>query len=166
MTFLRRILCLCLLSLVIAGGGCGPDSTPDMSGRSLHLSSGAVKTLDPALASDLASRDMVSAFYDRLLEYDYVSRPYKLAPSMLTNMPEVSKNGKVYTFTLRDDLYFRNDPCFEGKGKAARKVTSHDVVFSFLRIADGRVYSPVFWMFRGKIVGINSFTTKLFQLVR
>ena len=76
---------------------------------------------------------------------------------MLTNMPEVSKNGKVYTFTLRDDLYFRNDPCFEGKGKAARKVTSHDVVFSFLRIADGRVYSPVFWMFRGKIVGINSF---------
>jgi peptide/nickel transport system substrate-binding protein len=158
MTFFRPSLTLLGLLALTAGYGCGQNSDRNGTSRTINVSSGGrIKTLDPALASDLASRDMVAAFYDRLLQYDYSARPYKLVPSMLESMPQVSKNGKVYTFKLRDDLYFKDDPCFQKQGEAARKVTSHDVVFSFLRIADARMYSPVFWMFRGKIVGINSF---------
>ncbi len=121
---------------------------------------GRVKTLDPALAADLNSRDMVAAFYDALLQYDYKARPYKLIPSMLSTMPTVDKSGCVYTFKLRDDLYFQKDKCFGNMAHTARKVTSNDVIYSFLRIADGRLHSPVFWMFRGKIKGIDDFFKK------
>ena len=150
-----RILLFILASitaLFISSCGQGPGKNPD---KTLYLNCGRVKTLDPALAADLASRNMVAAFYDTLLQYDYTARPYKLIPSMLKNMPELDKSKTVYTFTLRNDLYFSENSCF--KEKSQRKVTSKDVIYSFLRIADGRLHSPVFWMFRGKIKGINAF---------
>ena len=152
---LMRILLLVLTSitvLFISSCGQGPGKNP---AKSMYLNCGRVKTLDPALAADLASRNMVAAFYDTLLQYDYTARPYKLIPSMLKSMPELDKNKTVYTFKLRNDLYFSKNSCF--KEKSQRKVTSRDVIYSFLRIADGRLHSPVFWMFRGKIKGINAF---------
>ena len=41
---------------------------------------GRIRTLDPAFADDLASRNLICAVYDTLLEYDYDARPYKLKP--------------------------------------------------------------------------------------
>jgi ABC-type oligopeptide transport system substrate-binding subunit len=140
--------------LFLASCGQGPGKNPD---KTLYLNCGRVKTLDPALAADLSSRNMVAAFYDTLLQYDYTARPYKLVPSMLKKMPELDKSKTVYTFTLRDDLYFSDDACFKSAPKPERQVSSRDVVYSFLRIADGRLHSPVFWMFRGKIKGIDEF---------
>lgn len=121
---------------------------------------GQVKTMDPALASDLASRNIVAAFYDTLLQYNYTERPYRLEPSMLESMPSHSPDFTSYTMKLRDDLYFQEDKCFTGMSKAQRKITAKDVIFSFLRVADGRLHSPVFWMFRGKIKGIDEFMDK------
>ena len=140
--------------LALAGYGCG--ETED-AGRVMHISAGGrVKTMDPALAADLASRNIVAAFYDTLLQYDYTARPYKLIPSMLESMPVISSDLKTFTFKLRADLLFQDDACFRD-GAKDRRVTARDVVFSFLRIADARLYSPVFWMFRGKIQGIDDF---------
>ena len=115
---------------------------------------GRVRTLDPALADDLASRNLIGAIYDTLLEYDYKSRPYKLKPAMLRQMPVPSQDFKSYRFQLKDDLFFAPDPVFKDK---KRKITSHDVLFSFLRIADARNHSPLYWMFRNRIAGINDF---------
>ena len=141
-------------ALALSGYGCG--ETED-AGRVMHISAGGrVKTMDPALSADLASRNIVAAFYDTLLQYDYTARPYKLIPSMLESMPVISADLKTFTFKLRADLLFQDDACFKDCAKD-RKVTAHDVVFSFLRIADARLYSPVFWMFRGKIKGIDDF---------
>ena len=116
---------------------------------------GQVKTLDPVRADDLASRDLAAAVYDTLVQYDYTARPYKLIPSMLTHMPEVSADFRCYEFELRDDLYFHPAPCFSDK--ESRRVTAHDVRFSLLRFADVRLHSPVYWMFRNKIAGLEKF---------
>ena len=116
---------------------------------------GAVKTLDPAQADDLSSRDIVGAVYDTLLQYDYTARPYKLVPSMLERMPQSDESGKVFTFTLRDDLYFSADPVFTDRDQ--RRITSRDVLYSILRIADEHLHSPVYWLFRNKIRGIDDF---------
>jgi ABC-type transport system substrate-binding protein len=148
---------ICALMLMIFCVGCGdnPGKNPPCT---MHINAGGrVKTLDPALASDLSSRNMVASFYDTLLQYDYTVRPYKLIPSMLAEMPRSNRDMTVYKFKLRDDLFFQDDPCFKGAPRYDRKVTSKDVVYSFLRIADGRLHSPVFWMFRGKIKGIDKF---------
>ena len=60
-----------------------------------------------------------------------------------------------YTFRLRDDIYFQDDPCFpNGKG---RRVTANDVIHSIKRLADPRVQSTGFWLVAGKIEGIDDF---------
>ena len=127
-----------------------------LSGAILRTGSGGqVKTLDPVRADDLASRDLTALVYDTLLQYDYTARPYKLIPSMLAKMPEVSADFTRYEFELRSDLYFHSAPCF--KSERERKVTAHDVKFSLLRFADIRLHSPVYWMLRGKIAGLDEF---------
>ena len=69
-------------------------------------SGGKIRTLDPIYADDLASRDLLGAIFDTLVEYDYTSRPYLLKPSMVSNMPVPSHNFTKFRFTLRDDLFF------------------------------------------------------------
>lgn len=123
---------------------------------------GTVKTLDPAYADDLASRDLTALCYDTLLQYDYLSRSYKLVPSMAAKMPEISADGKSYTFTLRDDLLFADDGTFPAPG--SRQVTSEDVKFSILRIADARNHSPVYWIYRNRIAGLNDFRRRSAEL--
>lgn len=135
------------------------DRTPARSGRILYSGAGGtVKSLDPAFADDLASRDLTALCYDTLVQYDYLERPYRLKPSMITAMPEVSPDGKSYTFELRDDLYFAADRCFDTPG--SRKVTAGDVKFSILRIADSRNHSPVYWIYRDRIAGLSEFRKK------
>lgn len=116
---------------------------------------GTVKSLDPAFADDLASRDLTALCYDTLVQYDYLERPYKLIPSMAEKLPEISADRCSYTFVLRDDLFFAADRCFPDQD--SRRVTSHDVKFSILRIADARNHSPVYWIYRGKIAGLDKF---------
>lgn len=115
---------------------------------------GTVKTLDPAYADDLASRDLCALCYDTLVQYDYVTRPYRLIPSMAVSMPEISADRKSYTFTLRDDLLFADDGTIP---ENMRKVTTQDVKFSILRIADARNHSPVYWIYRNRIAGLGRF---------
>ena len=122
----------------------------------MHTGSGGlVKTLDPVRADDLASRDLTAMVYDTLVQYDYTARPYKIVPSMLKTMPEISENFTRYEFELRDDLYFSPAPCFQSTPE--RKVTAQDVKYSLLRFADIRLHSPVYWMLRGKICGLENF---------
>lgn len=120
---------------------------------------GGARTLDPALANDMNSRDVVGIFYDTLLEYAYTERPYTLKPSMLETMPILQEDGKSYLLQLRDDLYFAPDVCFgaDGGSPEVRKVRSQDVVYSILRIADSTLHSPAFWMLRGKLEGVDTF---------
>ncbi len=161
MKILSAVLLICLLFLC----SCGKQeiSAQADSERTLYTNTGGrINTVEPALASDYTSSIMVMSIYDTLLQYDYVERPYKLTPSMLASMPETSADGLSYKFRLRDDLYFQDSPCF--KDKDDRRVTSQDVVFSFLRLADARIHSSGFWLWRGKVKGIDEFyemTSKL-----
>lgn len=144
-----------MLLAVLCTVGCERAGTEKEELVELRLSSGGqVKTLDPILADDAPSRNLAAALFDTLLEYDYLARPYRLRPSMLRAMPEVSADGKRWTFALRPDLLFAADPCFDG---VSRQVTARDVIFSFLRLADARNHSPVYWTIRGKIEGVDAF---------
>ena len=153
MNFLYRLLPIICAVLLLAGCGKSTDKL-----NTVHIATATlVKTLDPALADDLASRNMAGALFDTLLEYDYLARPYKLKPSMLECIPQSLNGNTSYLFTLRNDLYFVPDKCFGSNDLQARKVKSSDVVFSLLRIADGSLHSPLYWLLRGKVRGIEAF---------
>ncbi len=152
--FLLLFLCSC---------GKKEISTQESPERVLYTNAGGkINTLDPALASDYTSSQMVMSFYDTLLQYDYVERPYKLIPSMLQSMPEVSADSLNYKFKLNPDLYFQDNPCF--KSRDERRITSKDVVFSLLRLADARVHSSGFWLLRNKVKGVDEFYEKTSKL--
>jgi ABC-type transport system substrate-binding protein len=130
------------------------------------------RTLDPAQVSDTVSAEILNQIYDSLYENAYLPRPYKVEPAIASGYPEkrifneeVTEKGvkktvarMEYTFHLRDDVYFQDDPCFPG-GKG-RRVTARDVVYAIKRLADPKVQATGWWLVSGKIKGIDAFFKK------
>jgi ABC-type transport system substrate-binding protein len=163
-SFYAFSLLITVAYFLLVVNSCSPYPKDNDSGKTLHLTQNAgINTLDPALSADLTSSRMVGELYDTLLEYDYYKRPYLLKPSMLSELPKIDKSMTKYSFSLRDDLYFIPDKCFAGdtnNSNSTRKITSADIKFSFLRIADARLHSPGYWLIRNKIKGIGQFREK------
>ena len=151
----RAVFWLAALLILINSSACDSGGAENDSIR--LAAGGKVVSLDPAFAADVASQRVCAAFFDTLLEYEYPSLPYRLRPGMLAGMPEISADGLEIYCVLRDDLFFVADECFGQRGMEARRVTSADVVFSFLRIADGRNHTANYSLIRGKIAGIDDF---------
>ncbi len=106
--------------------------------------------LDPAAASDIATLSLLENIFDPLLRYDYLARPVKLRPNTASALPEVSPDGRTYTFRLRPGIHFTDDPAFKGQ---KREVTAEDYVYSIKRLYDPTLKSPWSYMFDGKLVG-------------
>jgi len=151
-----------LLAALMAAGGCGGErGGGPPAPETLFLPFGRVKTLDPVLAEDVISGQAVGHLYDRLLQYDDTARPYRLVPAMAECMPEMRDEGRVWRFRLRDDLVFAADPCFGvAASRAVRRVTSRDVIFSLLRLADARLHSPGYWTVRDRVAGLAEFRAR------
>jgi ABC-type transport system substrate-binding protein len=110
---------------------------------------------DPARVSDLYSNTVNEAIFDRLLTYDYLARPAKLVPMVAESMPEVTDNGRTYTFHLKKGIYFTPDPAFKGK---PRELVAQDYVYSYERFADPANRSPWAFMIEGRIEGLDALT--------
>lgn len=106
--------------------------------------------LDPAAASDIATLSLLENIFDPLLRYDYLARPVKLRPNTASALPEVSPDGRTYTFRIRPGIHFTDDPAFKGN---KREMTAQDYVYSIKRLYDPTLKSPWSYMFDGKIVG-------------
>jgi ABC-type transport system substrate-binding protein len=55
---------------------------------------------------------------------------------------------------------FQDDPCFEKTGGKGRELTGQDFIYSFKRIADKRVNSNGWWIFRERVIGLDEFREK------
>jgi len=110
----------------------------------------AETTFDPHVASDLYSNTINDAIFDPLLSYDYLARPAKLKPNTAVALPEVTGDGKVYTFKVKPGIYFADDPVFGGR---KRELTAYDYAYSLKRLYDPKTRSPWLWYVEGKIIG-------------
>lgn len=113
------------------------------------------KTLDPVKQFDSASGELVNNVYDSLLQYKYLERPYSVEPNLLTKMPELSADGLSFSFELRDDVRFVDDPCFAG-GKG-RKLVADDVIYSIKRFADANLNVQSYVLMQGMVEGMDAF---------
>ncbi|WP_229425350.1 MULTISPECIES: ABC transporter substrate-binding protein [unclassified Massilia] len=131
-----------------AAGGAGADTgTPKV----LHIFLSTSETgLDPAVASDNATLSLLENLFDPLLRYDYLARPARLRGNTATALPEVSADGRTYTFRIRPGIYFTPDPAFKA---SKREMTAADYVYSLKRLYDPALKSPWLYMFDGKIEG-------------
>jgi len=110
-----------------------------------------IASLDPAFAKNQSTMWSVHQLYNTLVEVDDSLR---IVPS-LTKRWSVSDDRLIYTFYLRDDIFFHDDDVFvNGKG---RKMTAADVIYSLSRIIDKKTASPGAWIFNNKIEASEPF---------
>jgi peptide/nickel transport system substrate-binding protein len=94
--------------------------------------------------------------YDQILEglVKYNPKSLEIEPSLASSW-DISEDGKTYTFTLREDVYFQDSPCFaDGKG---RKMESSDVIYSIENIFRKESTNKAYVNFKGSIVGCEDF---------
>lgn len=110
-----------------------------------------IASLDPSFAKNQSIMWAVHQLYNTLVEVD---SQLHIKPSLAKRW-EVSADRTIYTFYLRNDVLFHDDPCFEnGKG---RKLTARDVAYSLQRIMDPRTASPGAWIFNDKVDSVDGF---------
>jgi oligopeptide transport system substrate-binding protein len=139
--------------LPVLMNGCAPDRDPGNVYRGALISN--LKTFDPAQASDSYSNQSQFQIYEALYEYKYLARPYEIEPCLAAALPEISADGTVYTIRVRTDIEFQDDAAFPG-GKG-RRINAHDFVYSIKRLTDVRTDTYGWWIFDGKVKGLNAF---------
>jgi ABC-type transport system substrate-binding protein len=144
---------------VLALGLVGCTKKRDMDELALRLiSPQKVAGFDPIQASDMYSNNEIGKVYEGLYEFHPFKRPYELMPNLAEAMPSVSKDGLTYTIKIKPGVMFQDSPAFpEGKG---RQMTAHDFVYSWKRLADPKHMAKGWWVFDGKIKGLNEWREK------
>ena len=128
------------------------------------------KSLDPSVAYDVESAYVTDVIYPSYLQYNYLKRsPFVLDLNLGAAQPKreaylftanekgkpVQKRGESWTFRIRHDLRFQDDPCFpNGQGRA---ITAADFVYSWKRMGDPAVNCPIVSFFGDKIIGFADY---------
>lgn len=111
-----------------------------------------IASLDPAFAKSQSTMWAAHQLYNTLVETD---DSLQMVPSLAKSW-EISPDRTLFTFHLRNDVYFHDDAAFPG-GKG-RKLTAADVVYSFSRILDKKTASPGAWIFNSKVDTLQPFS--------
>lgn len=118
-----------------------------------------LRALDPAQASEETATEVIPSIFETLLEYHYLKRPLTTQPLLADGPPEISKDGQTVKIKIKPGVKFHDSEVFpNGKG---RDVLAQDFVFSWKRLADPRLKGEGFWVFDGKIKGLNDWRERL-----
>ena len=123
-------LCTCFaLVATVAAADPPEDLTTRFGGVYRRPLTGNPSSLDPAYATDVYAYTVVNQIFDGLVQFDSHLNP---VPA-IAGFWEASVDGQVWIFYLRQGVRFHN----------GREVTAEDFVYSFTRILDPAVRSPV-----------------------
>lgn len=135
---MNKFLILLLFPIILVFNNCEPKPSEKDSRKVFNYNEMAgVTGLDPATAGNVENIWPVNQLYNGLVQMD---EHLNIVPCIAKRF-SISNNGLTYTFNLRNDVYFHNNPCFE-KG-VGRKVIAKDFVYSFNRLFDSRVSSAM-----------------------
>lgn len=131
---IRILFILFLFSACTDADDKGSDSTGKKEGKGGAIYGGALhipqteqlQTLYPFAVTDLVSSHVAAQIHEGLYKFEPSDLSLKKA---LIKDHEVTENGKLHHFTLKEDIRFHPDPCFESEKE--REITAEDVRFSF-----------------------------------
>jgi peptide/nickel transport system substrate-binding protein len=113
------LFCLCLLLLL---SSCSTNKNSDLP-EQLRLNLGAEPSiLNPLLSTDATSSSITGKIFNGLVR---INEDLEIEPDLATTY-NISEDGLVYTFTLRDDVTWHDGIPFSGE----------DVLFTYEKILD------------------------------
>ena len=120
-----------------------PSVSTDLADNQIFVLPGAEPpTMDPHLSGDATSAEYVVEIYSGLMAYD---QDLNLLPDVAESY-EISDDGTVYTFRLREDAVFQD----------GKPITAQDFKWSFERACDPATGSHTADTYLGDIVGCRS----------
>jgi len=114
-----------------------------------------ITSLDPAFARTQNNIWAVDCLFNGLVQLD---DSLQVKPCIASHW-SISSDGLTYRFSLRNDVYFHDDPAFSEGGKG-RKVVAPDVVYSFQRLLDEDWPKPGSWIFKDRVAADSAFSTE------
>ncbi len=111
------------------------------------------KTLYPLNITEVTAHRLCDQIYEGLVTFDV--NTLAVIPCLATQW-EIDPKGTKYTFHLRKDVFFHDDPCFtNGKGRALKAT---DIKFCFDRLC---FHNPAdnqgFWIFKDIVKGASNY---------
>ncbi|MGX7348422.1 peptide ABC transporter substrate-binding protein [Aerococcus vaginalis] len=145
----KRGMLIGLAAIALAACGSGNSTSDNNSGDSASNSedkqvlnwseSAELPTMDTTMVEDVASSDILANTTEGLYRKTLEENEYENA--MAIGDPEISEDGKTYTFKLREDATWSNgDP-----------VTANDFVFAWQRFVDPEQAAPMNFLIDGLV---------------
>ncbi|MCX6250769.1 MAG: ABC transporter substrate-binding protein [Bacteroidetes bacterium] len=153
--FFPKIISFLLLLSFIFVTGC---SEQDHKGRNntvfRYNESANITSLDPAFARDQANIWATHQLFSGLVQ---LNDRLEIIPCIAKSW-EITDEGRIYSFHLRKDVFFHDNPAFSEK--KGRRVIASDFVYSFRRVIDPKMASPGSWVFNSieQQMGKDSFS--------
>jgi len=128
----KSLIVICLSALIILFGRCGSQSGRDKVAKGnvrygdtlSFFTASAIGDLFPLYSNDIYSHRVGSQVFETLLKLNPDNSHIVLN---LVKKIETSSDNKTIKLSLRDDVFFHEDPCFQNK---SNKMTAFDVKFS------------------------------------
>lgn len=154
---MNRILVLIHIGMLLIS--CNSSNIQEAKTVFSYNSENGITSLDPAFASSQDNIWAVNQLFNGLVQLDQDLQP---TPNIAKSW-KIDSTGKIYTFTLRNDVYFHTSECFKD---GQRSVTASDFVYSFKRIIDPLTASPGAWIFNDIIAenGFKALNDSTFQI--
>ena len=120
--FIKRVAALLAAVFLLCGASCrDKDGSGAVFKYDIASNPG---TLDPQSANDSSAYEIIANLFEGLLKVDNEG---DIQPAVAESY-DVSEDGLIYTFKLREDIYWYDGRDFEAS------CTAHDFVFAFQRL--------------------------------
>lgn len=160
---MEKVKLLCYVLVMTLLGACGgssdteaekePKEVESLYGGVFRMTIGSYnKKVKVREVQKLEEAQIYYQIFEGLVKYNPATLEIE---SGLASDWEMSNDGKRYTFTLRDSVYFHDNECFEG-GKG-RLVEPEDVVYSFEQLYEADPTNTGYSLFQNTIVGGDDF---------
>ena len=153
---LRIVLAFCILLL----GACSsPEPSRDRVGKGGKVYGGVFNTNEteeiqgffPHTLSQSASHRIAAQLFEGLVKFD--QSDLSLVPALAESWT-LDQTATEYTFVLRKDVHFHDDPCFpDGVGRA---FAASDVVECFTALCSYGEMNQMFWLFQDRVLGADA----------
>ena len=142
---IRKLLFFIVITIGMYSCGPGGENVTSNGEKKIfrYNQTGGLTSLDPAFANKRSNIWATTQLYNGLFSF---SKNLDVHPELVKEW-EISEDGRMYTFTIKSDIRFHDNPCFESG--IGRELKADDFIYSFQRVLSTGTGA---WVFNDKLL--------------